>query len=121
VIHCPACDEPILRNDETIELCSRELAHVRCEHGLTQCVWCEEYTTKLDAIEHWTLDPETGNIYCPASRCQDGLRAERDTRDRDSQAEIDALLDVLRAIKRAEERVPLLEYLRDKTEEALRG
>ena len=121
MIHCPACDDPILRNDETVELCSRELAHVRCEGALVQCAWCEVYETEHDAHSSWTLDEETGNWYCAASRCEDGLRAERDTRDRDSQAEIDALLDVLRAIKRAEERVPLLKYLRDKTEEALRG
>jgi len=119
--HCPVCDEPILRDDEAIELHSRDLAHVRCEHDLTQCVWCEEYATKHEASEHWTLDIETGNIYCPASRCQDGLKAERGTRERECMAEIDALLDTLRSIKRWEERMPLLKYLRDKTEEALRG
>ena len=121
MIHCPACDEPLLRDDETIPLNDGDRVHVRCEGDLTQCVWCDDYALTTHAQEEWTLDEETGNWYCQAPRCQDGLASERSTRDRESQAEIDALLDVLRSIKRAEERVPLLEYLRDKTEEALRG
>ena len=119
--HCPVCDDPILRDNETIELRSRELAHVRCEDDLVQCVWCDEYATKHDASEHWTLDPETGNWYCPASRCQGGLKAERGTREREGRAEIDALLANIGALKVREERVALLEHLRDVTEEALRG
>lgn len=121
MIHCPACDEPILRNDETIEVQGGDTVHVRCEYVLKQCVWCEDYALGTHAEDEWTLDDETGNWYCASSRCQDGLASERSTRDRETQAGIDALLDVLRSIKRAEERVPLLEYLRDKAEEALRG
>ena len=120
MIHCPACDEPIL-GDETIRLHDGDTVHVRCEGDLTQCAGCEEYTLETHAREEWTLDDETGNWYCESKRCQDGLASERSTRDRESQAEIDGLLDTLRSIKRAEERVPLLEYLRAKTEEALRG
>jgi len=121
---CVICDEQFARNDETLELLSRELVHVHCgeaDGALVQCVWCDEYETKHDAVESWTLDEETGSWYCYTPACQGGLKADVNIRDREAQAEIDALLDTLRAIKRAEERVPLLKYLRDQTEEALRG